>query len=55
MANEDRIDFRLPPEEKELFMRAAEADGLTVSAWIRRVARAAARKLLGDEKKKGGR
>lgn len=53
MDNDERIDFRLPSPEKDLFTRAAEADGLTLSTWIRRVAKAAARKLLGDEKLRG--
>ena len=55
-ANDDRFEFRLPSGEKTLFTQAADVEGMPLALWLRRVAKAAARKVLGDgEKKKGGR
>lgn len=54
-ANDDRFEFRLPSGEKALFTRAADSEGMTLALWLRRVAKAAARKVLGDEKKGGRR
>jgi uncharacterized protein (DUF1778 family) len=55
-ANDDRYEFRLPSTEKALFARAADSEGMTLALWLRRVAKAAARKVLGDggEKKRKG-
>jgi len=50
-ANDDRYEFRLPSGEKALFTRAADAEGMTLALWLRRVAKAAARKVLGAEKR----
>jgi uncharacterized protein (DUF1778 family) len=54
-ANDDRYEFRLPSGEKSLFTRAADAEGMTLALWLRRVAKAAARKVLGNEKPRGRR
>jgi uncharacterized protein (DUF1778 family) len=38
--------FRCPDDEWELFVQAAEADGVTVATWIRTVALRAAKRTL---------
>ena len=50
MPNDTRIDLRLPEEERALFIEAAKADGLTLSVWLRRIAKREAAKLLGHGK-----
>jgi uncharacterized protein (DUF1778 family) len=44
-----RVQMVLSPSEKELFMRAAEAEGLSLSAWVRYVVTKAAKKVLGTK------
>lgn len=48
-----RLDMRVSPSDKELFQRAAEQDGRSLSNWIRDRLLKAARAELG--KGKGGR
>jgi uncharacterized protein (DUF1778 family) len=57
MKNNERIDFRLPADERAELVRAAEAEGMPLSLWLRRIAKKEARKVLGDSLKKraGGR
>lgn len=38
----ERFELRLAPEDRSVIERAARADGLTASAWVRRVVKAAA-------------
>ena len=38
--------FRCPDEEWEMFLQAAEVEGVTVAAWIRSVAVRAAKRVL---------
>ena len=44
-----RIQMALTEKEKELFVRAAQKEGLSLSAWIRYVAVKAARKVIGTK------
>jgi uncharacterized protein (DUF1778 family) len=44
-----RIQMVLSPKEKELFVRAAKVEGLSLSAWLRYVVTKAARKALGTK------
>jgi uncharacterized protein (DUF1778 family) len=49
-----RLDMRISQEDKDLFQRAAEQDGRTLSNWIRdRLLRAARSELSGGEGGKG--
>jgi uncharacterized protein (DUF1778 family) len=45
-----RLDMRISPEDKDLFQRAAEKDGRSVSNWIRDRLLKAAREELRDKK-----
>lgn len=47
-----RLDMRISSEDKDLYQRAAEKDGRSMSNWIRDRLQKAAREELGD---KGGR
>lgn len=49
-----RLDMRISPEDKELFQRAAEKDGRSMSNWIRDRLLKAAREELNDRGKKSG-
>ena len=44
-----RIQIVLSDKEKELFVRAARKESLSLSAWIRYVAVKAARKVVGTK------
>lgn len=52
MPNDDRIDFRLPADEKARYVEAAQADRppLTLSLWLRKLATREAVKVLGPAK-----
>jgi hypothetical protein len=41
--------FRCPDDEWKLFEQAAEADGLTVATWLRRLALKAARRRIAEQ------
>lgn len=45
---EKNLIFRVSPEEKEDFERAANVSGLSLSGWMRQKLRAAAIKELGE-------
>lgn len=49
MPKDTRLDMRVSQEEKELFQRAAEQDGRTLSNWIRDRLLKAARVEVGDK------
>lgn len=55
MPNDTRIDIRLPEEERDLFFKAAQADGLPLSLWLRRLAKKEAVRILAATKEKKGR
>jgi uncharacterized protein (DUF1778 family) len=42
----ERVELRLEPKEKEAFVMAADASGLSLSSWIRERLRRAARQDL---------
>lgn len=44
-----RIQLALSPSDKSLFERAAKAEKLSLSAWIRIVAEKAAKKVVGTK------
>ena len=48
-----RLDMRVSEEEKELFRRAAEKDGRSLSNWIRDRLLKVAREELGEKGGKG--
>jgi uncharacterized protein (DUF1778 family) len=48
-----RLDMRVSPSDKELFQRAAEQDGRSLSNWIRDRLLKAAREELGEDGGKG--
>ncbi|MBL7810994.1 MAG: hypothetical protein JNL57_02125 [Bacteroidetes bacterium] len=48
MKKNENLIFRVTPEEKKDFERAAEISGLSLSAWIRLKLRAIAAKELKD-------
>ena len=52
-AKTSRLDLRLTEEERDLYQRAAEHDGRTLSNWIRDRLNKAARAELGDGTVKG--
>lgn len=45
-----RLDMRISPEDKDLFQRAAEKDGRSMSNWIRDRLIRSARHELGEDK-----
>lgn len=49
-ADRCQLNFRLTPEELKLYEAAADDLGLKTSAWVRMVARKAARKQLAQTK-----
>lgn len=49
-----RLDMRISPEDKDLFQRAADQDGRSMSNWIRERLVKAAREELGEKVKKSG-
>jgi uncharacterized protein (DUF1778 family) len=49
-----RLDMRISPEDKDLFQRAADQDGRSMSNWIRERLLKAAREELGEKGKKSG-
>jgi uncharacterized protein (DUF1778 family) len=49
-----RLDMRVSPEEKELYQRAAEKDGRSLSNWIRDRLNRAAKEELADTRSKSG-
>jgi uncharacterized protein (DUF1778 family) len=51
-----RLDMRISPEDKDLFQRAAEKDGRSMSNWIReRLLKAAREELKEDGQGRGKR
>jgi uncharacterized protein (DUF1778 family) len=48
-----RLDMRISPGDKELFQRAADQDGRTLSDWIRHRLLRTARQELGESGGKG--
>jgi uncharacterized protein (DUF1778 family) len=52
-AKTSRLDLRLTEEERDLYQRAAEGDGRTLSNWIRDRLNKAARVELADRTAKG--
>lgn len=48
MAKVERLDVRLTPEDDELIRRAADAEGVSVSAFVVSRSRAAAEEVLAD-------
>lgn len=51
----DRIDLRVSAEERARWTAAADAVGLSLSAWLRMLATVAARDLPTTTRAKGGR
>jgi hypothetical protein len=46
----EKIEVRVAPEELSPFVAAAKAEGLSLSAWIRRRVQSATRKHVGKDR-----
>ena len=46
----NRLDVRVTSDEKDLYDRAAKAEGMTLSVWVRWVCRAAAKRVVPEKK-----
>ncbi len=54
MSHDERIDIRVPADERKQFFDAAKIEGMTMSTWARRVLKREAGKVLAAQPPKKG-